>query len=125
MRAMNLDTAGIGLASLCIVHCLALPMIVALMPMLAGTLDLPEEFHLAMVLLALPLSGWALGRGFHHHRHVAPAIAGATGLALMGSAVAFSPDEAWETTQTTVGSLLLIAAHLGNWARGHSAKAAV
>ncbi len=115
MRAINLDAAGIGLASLCIIHCLALPLLIAALPMLLELLDLPEAFHLGMVLLALPLSGFALVRGFgRHHRVAAPAI-GFGGLSLMLAAVALAPDEASETFLTVCGSALLVTAHIANW----------
>lgn len=115
MRAINLDAAGIGLASLCIVHCLALPLIVAVLPMFADILDLPEAFHLAMVLIALPLSGFALARGFGRHHRPLPLVLGASGLALMTGAVVVEPSEAWETGLTVLGSLMLAGAHLWNW----------
>lgn len=119
MRAINLDAAGIGLASLCIVHCLVFPLIVAGLPMLSDILDLPDAFHLGMILLALPLSGFALVRGYGLHHHRAPAAIGSAGLALMTGAVTLATNEAWETGPTVLGSLLLSGAHLWNW-RLHS-----
>jgi len=115
MRAINLDGAGIGLASLCIIHCLALPLIVAALPMFADVLDLPESFHLAMVLIAIPLSGYALLNGFGRHGRILPPILGFSGLGIMLAAVAFASSETGETLMTVGGSLTLVLAHLVNW----------
>jgi hypothetical protein len=114
VRARVFDRLGIGLASLCLVHCLALPLIVSALPMLATALHLPEQFHVAMVLLAVPLSGVALVRGYAMHRRVLPALAGGAALALLVAAVAFAPDKGWETGLTVVASLMLAGAHLWN-----------
>lgn len=111
----KLDTAGIGLASLCIVHCLALPLAAAALPMFAGVLALPEWFHLAMVAAAVPVSGAALLRGARRHGAPWPIAPGAAALALLVAAVVAAPDDAAETMLTVTGSLLLIAAHLWNW----------
>lgn len=115
MRAINLDAAGIGLASLCIAHCLVFPLIVAGLPMLGDVLDLPEAFHLGMILLALPLSGFALARGYGLHHHRAPVAIGSAGLALIIGAVASAPSETCEIGLTVLGSLMLAGAHLRNW----------
>jgi hypothetical protein len=115
MRAVHLDAAGICLAWLCLVHCLALPLVVAALPVFANILELPEAFHLVMVSLALPLSGFALANGFARHHRPLPLLLGTSGLALMTGAVALEPNQIWETGLTVSGSLMLAASHLWNW----------
>lgn len=115
MRAINLDAAGIGLASLCIIHCMAMPLMVAAMPILSDVLDLPEAFHLGMVLAAVPLSGFGLLQGFGRHGRVLPPILGFAGLGVMIAAVAFASSETGETIMTAAGSVALVLAHLMNW----------
>lgn len=115
MRAISLDGAGIGLASLCIIHCLALPLTVAALPILSDVLDLPEAFHLGMVLAAVPLSGFALLHGFGRHGRILPPILGFAGLGVMIAAVALASSETGENLMTVAGSAALVLAHLMNW----------
>jgi hypothetical protein len=88
--------------------------LLALSPSLSRIFDLPESFHLAMVVLAIPVSAIAIGRGFRHHGILAPAfVAGAGLIGLVFGAVA-QLDVMVETGITVLGSCLLAGAHIGN-----------
>jgi hypothetical protein len=52
-----LDLAAVGLSGLCLVHRLALPLFVALLPFLARYSD--GHLHLQMLAVVLPLSTFA------------------------------------------------------------------
>lgn len=84
MSELNrIDIGAMVLSGLCLVHCLALPLLVALIPVgaLYGLED--EHFHWLMLTLALPLSVASLSHGFlRHQRRFVPVIGG-VGLALM------------------------------------------
>ena len=61
-----LDLTAVGLSGLCLVHCLALPLVIALLPFLARYSD--GHLHLQMLTVVLPLSTLALTVGFRRHR---------------------------------------------------------
>ena len=113
-----LDGAAVGLSALCLVHCLALPLMVAGLPFLRGFAD--DHFHEQMLIVVLPLSIVALGLGYRHHRSARIISAGIVGMALLaiGATVAHShwglaADQAF----TIVGALTLAVAHYFNSVR--------
>ncbi|PPU77072.1 MULTISPECIES: MerC family mercury resistance protein [Xanthomonas] len=109
-----LDNSAIALSSLCLLHCLALPLLAVALPLL-GTWSRAEWVHVVFATAAVPLSGYALWS--NQRRHALPAAlwgmagCGLAGLALGASGIA---DEHLETPITVVASLLLASAHLLN-----------
>lgn len=113
--ARVLDGSAVGLSGLCLVHCLALPVLAALLPAF-GAWTHAEWVHVVIVLFAAPIAAFALARPAHGQRP-APALMalGGVGVALLALG-AFGP-RAVETSVTVAGSLCLAAAHLWNWRR--------
>lgn len=110
-----LDGAAVGLSALCLIHCLALPLVVAGLPFLAQFAE--GHLHKQMLVVVLPLSIIALGLGFRHHRNSRIVVTGIVGMALLtvGATVA---HEHWgllaDRTFTIFGALILAAAHFYN-----------
>lgn len=96
-------------------HCLALPLLFALLPAIASRVDPGEGFHLLMLLLALPTSAFALHGGWRRHRALAPLVLGVAGLSLMTLGLVIPGGAVAEAAVTVSGSLLLAAAHVLNW----------
>ena len=113
--AAAMDGAGVTLSSACIIHCLALPLALAILPSWSEALSLPEEFHLIMVMIAVPLSSYVLLRARHGQgrRQVRLGL-GIAGLALMVAALTVE-GEVLETGMTTFGAALVATAHILNW----------
>jgi len=108
-----LDLASMGLSGLCVVHCLALPFLVAALPFL-GIFSQNDLVHQILVTIAAPLSVLALWRsgGWRKSTVVLPMTAGL----LLLAAAAFIPDlEPVEAVMSVVGALLVAAAHLVNF----------
>jgi len=63
-----LDRFAIGLSSLCLVHCLAAPLMLLLLPAAGLGFALPESFHIWMLLTAIPVSILALRSGHRELR---------------------------------------------------------
>lgn len=123
-RSASLDRVAIALSGLCALDCLAAPIVIALFPLLAGSL-MTGFVHTAMVLLVLSSSIMALGLGRHRHRDALVTALGATGLGLLiGSLVA---PEDWHQGLALIASVLIVSAHTRNYllcsefARGGSA----
>lgn len=122
------DLVGIGLSLTCLVHCLALPLLILLAPALSRWIALPEGVHAAILLLALPAASIAMTDGWRHHRRLVPGILAAMGLGLL--VLGLSAHEGWiavadpaasDQLLTSAGALSLAAAHLFNWRWRHRA----
>ncbi|HSG91440.1 MAG TPA: MerC domain-containing protein [Pseudomonadales bacterium] len=109
----RIDIGAMVLSGLCVAHCLALPLLVAMLPLGAYFGFEDRHFHWVMLVFALPLSIAGLTQGFlRHQRRFIPAI-GAVGLLLM--AWDLMPDLAPHDHGLTVPGVLLVAtAHAFN-----------
>jgi hypothetical protein len=113
--AAVIDVSAITLSGLCVVHCLALPLLAAFLP-LAGAWSEAEWVHKAFVALALPLSGFAIVRrlsGPDWKVFVGLAVAG---LILLIAAAFMEALHEYETPLTVTGALMLASAHIWRWA---------
>ena len=108
-----LDTLGIGVSLACLVHCLALPLLIALLPAWSAWLDLPEALHLWLLAFAVPFSPAVLLQGTRS-RSRAPLWLGVAGLAAMAAGLV-AADRAIEPLVTSSGAILLAAGHVLNW----------
>lgn len=110
------DAVAISLSGLCLIHCLALPILVGFLP-LVGAWAEAEWVHLGFVGLAVPVSIWTLSRPPRDTLpRVAVLLAVVAFVLLISGAVGY-PDEALETPLTVAGGLALATAHLINWRR--------
>lgn len=120
-HAALLDAWAVALSTLCLIHCLALPMLAAALPLL-GVWAHDEWVHIVFVAIALPLTGFALWRA-HRCRPLPSALRALAALGLAGllTGALGWPEETWETPLTVSGSLMLASAHVWNWTRhrGH------
>ena len=110
-----LDGAAVTLSALCLVHCLALPLVVAGLPFLAQYSE--GHLHAQILVVVLPLSTLALALGFLRHRNWKILLGGAAGtlLLIVGATVAhqqlgITADRAF----TIAGSFTLATAHFFN-----------
>lgn len=115
-----LDGVGVGISGLCILHCLLLPLIIALAPAWSSWLALPEDLHVWLLAMALPFSGIVLWRASKRYTRTKVSLGlGVAGLALMSVGI-FVEKENAEVFLTTAGAGLVAIAHLRNWrCRGH------
>jgi hypothetical protein len=106
------DRLGMALSGLCLVHCMALPLAVALLPVLAasglGPIAEAEWIHAALLVPAVVVSGGVLGRRAYAVRWLGLLLA--AGLVALGGAL-FAPEESQERALTVGGAGLLILAH--------------
>ena len=111
-----LDASAISLSGLCLIHCLALPLVAALSPAFAALAG-AEWVHTVLVGIAAPLSALALQRRGQRFPVIAAAL---LGLALLALGAFGWPRPELETPLTVAGGLVLAAAHLANWRGRHS-----
>ncbi len=111
------DFSAVSLSGLCLVHCLALPVLAPLSPLIGALAD-NELVHTVFVMAAVPVSAAALGPALLHdsgRRPWAIAVLAGIAFALLIAGILEWPSEAWETPLTVAGALLLAAVHLWNW----------
>lgn len=114
-----MERAAIGGSLLCLVHCIALPSAIALLPAL-GNAALPHDAHVWLLAFVVPATGGALIAGYRGHRDPRPLVVGVAGLCLLAVAALLLLETAWETPLTVIGSLAIVAAHGGNWMLRHA-----
>ena len=120
-----LDAAAVFMSTLCLVHCLALPLIVTGVPFLAQFAD--SHLHYQVLVIVVPLSVLALALGYRRHRNSRIVAAGALGLLLLvvGATVAHTQLGLFADRLFTIaGSLTLAVAHWKNSKVGLSHKRA-
>ena len=111
----RLDLYAAGLSSLCLIHCLALPLLVTLMPLAAIAEN--ELVHRLLVLAAIPVSLRVIWKTLPVDRNWPFVGAVLSGLGLLLTAAFIEAVSAYEESLTVAGGALLCAAHLWHWTR--------
>lgn len=108
------DLLGIGASTLCVLHCLAAPLLVAALPMLEVY---ERQTHAAFVLAILAIGLLAFWPGYLSHRRRWIVATALLGFGLMSLGVA-APEglltEPMEEVATVTGGATLVFAHLRN-----------
>ena len=104
-----IDRLAIGLSGLCLVHCLASAVFLAMLSA-AGGLFLSPIFHEVGLVLAIGLGVVALGRGVIEHGFMMPVAVGGLGLGVMAGALTL-PHDGTEAIYTIVGVAILALGH--------------
>jgi hypothetical protein len=114
----RLDGIAVLLSWACMVHCLVLPVLVTLFPIVAGSLLEEKYFHIIMLFLILPTSLFALTSGCLRHKDRLTMLLGAVGLSVLTLTALFG--HTWfgllgERLVTTAGGLVLASSHIRNF----------
>ena len=112
------DRAAICFSSLCILHCLLMPVLLVAYPIgIVVTLS-DEIFHRIMVSVALPLSLVSLYVGYGHHKRNQLIVLGGIGIVMLVLPLTTSHElisESGETWLTVAGAVILCLAHVVNF----------
>jgi hypothetical protein len=113
-----LDRIAITLSTICIVHCLAMPFVVALLPLAAFTFGGDGHFHALMLWLVVPTSAVGFALGYRVHGKAGIVLIGAAAVTLL-AVVALWGHSNWDATTEVVvnvaASVLLASAHWRNF----------
>src|SRR5690606_12197688 len=110
------DRIAIALSAICIVHCLAIPLLVALVPIAAIGFG-GAHFHALMLWLVVPVSVVGFALGIRVHRRFDIVAIGVAALFALTLAGTYGHDH-WPAAETFVSiaaSLVLAAAHWINF----------
>jgi len=114
-RQKVLDCVAIGASTICLIHCLLLPLVIILVPTLTAFLTFPEAFHLGAVIFAVPTSTFAVVVGYRQHRWALPFLIVLPGVTLLAIGALAVSEEWLETTLTVGGATMLALGHALNW----------
>lgn len=84
-----LDSVAIGMSLVCAVHCAITPLLIVVLPVLATTFWVHQDFHLWMLLLVVPMTLSAVLLGFRKHRDRLVLTLGGLGLAVLVSVAVY------------------------------------
>jgi len=111
----QLDRTGLLLSGACLVHCALLPLSVLVLPSLGSVLfDHSSALHWVLLALAIPVSGYALLRGYREHGERGSMVVGVIGLLLMGLGVSHLLAENLEIPLTLAGAAIVAVGHFMN-----------
>jgi hypothetical protein len=113
-----LDRVAIALSTICIVHCLAMPVLIAVLPVAALAVGGDGHFHSLMLWFVVPTSVLGFGLGLRVHRRIDIVAMGAVAIAALAAAALWG-HSAWdpsaEVLVNVAASVLLAAAHWRNF----------
>jgi hypothetical protein len=104
-----MDRLAIGLSGLCLVHCLASAIFVAMLASAGGML-LHPAIHEVGLTFAIGLGVIALGRGVVEHGFMMPSAVGGLGLGVMAGSLVL-PEGGAGTVYTILGVAILALGH--------------
>ena len=113
----RLDRMAIGLSGLCLVHCLATTILLALVASAGGFIGAPW-IHEVGLSLAMVMGAVALGKGIFDHGYTLPAAVGGLGLGVMAGALTL-PHDGSEAVYTMLGVAILALGHRLNHIAAH------
>jgi MerC mercury resistance protein len=105
----RLDRLAIGLSGLCLVHCVATTVLLALLASAGGFLGSPW-IHEVGLTLAMIIGSFALGRGIFDHGFMMPSAVGGLGLGVMAGALSLGHGQT-EALYTIIGVAILALGH--------------
>ena len=105
----RLDRLAMSISGLCVVHCIATAILLALVASAGGILGQPI-IHEVGLTLAMVVGAFALGRGILEHGFVLPSAIGALGLGVMAGALTL-PHDGREPFYTVAGVMIVALGH--------------
>lgn len=115
-RAAAIDGVAISLSSLCLIHCLILPILSASLPSIVGMWAEAEWLHKSFVVAALPFAGLALAS---RHAKMGIRVLIVSGLTFLVAAAFYEPLHDHEVLLTVIGGVLLASGHALRWMRSY------
>ncbi len=109
----RLDRMAIGLSGLCLVHCVATTVLLALVASAGGMLGAPWIHEIGLTL-AMVMGVLSLGRGIYEHGYTMPSAVGGLGLGVMAGALSL-PHDGTEALFTVAGVAILALGHRLNF----------
>ena len=114
-RTDMVEGAAASATLLCLVHCLALPVLFLLSPGLLRFIPDSPLVHLAAFAFVVPFAAGAFWLGYRQHGQRGPGLVGLAGLALLALSLWGGWSAVVEHGLSIPGSMLLVIGHYRNW----------
>lgn len=118
LKTAGWDFVGILVSGLCVLHCLAVPLVLIVFPAIGASLFPSEDMtHVVLLAFILGAAGVAFISGYRVHGQWRPVAWMAVGMVFVVYATFFAHDHLghlWEPIIAIAGSLALIRAHYLN-----------
>jgi len=114
----NLDRFAISASAICAIHCLSLPLFLAIFPALSTSIFGQESFHQLLLWFVIPLSLISLTLGCKRHKNRFVALLGMMGISILFLTATVGHDllgEFYERVATLLGTAAIAAAHIRNY----------
>ena len=116
--AKSWDFAGVAISTICILHCIAVPLVLVLFPAIGSAL-VPhhDQTHAFLLIFIVGVAGFAFFTGYKVHGQKKPIIWMSVGVIIVTYATIFAHDHIghkWEPIVAILGSLALMRAHILN-----------
>lgn len=112
-KTKMLDKLGIWASGLCALHCVSLPVLLPVAPLIGASFFAQDWFEHAILVTSLIVGFWAMLSGYYrYHRQTYPLLSIAA-----GGMIYWNKDilgETWEPLTVAIGAFLIIFAHLAN-----------
>jgi peptidoglycan/LPS O-acetylase OafA/YrhL len=115
--AFSADNLGIWASALCVVHCIATPVLISVSAVFAHLIPGEEKTHRTLAIGVASLGAIALIKGFRTHGRRRILGLMALGLACIFAGAFYGdrlPSHGYEVAVTMIGSALMICAHRMN-----------
>jgi len=113
----RVDGVAISLSFLCALHCLFVPSFIILAPSFLSISFNNEFIHYLILVLAIPISVFALSIGYKTHKNLSIFVIGFLGLSILLFALFYGNalfGEIGEKGMTLLGSIIVVSAHFRN-----------
>lgn len=114
MFSYRSDAVAVGLSFLCVIHCLAFPMLAVSLP-LFGILSESEWIHKMVVTIAIPVSILSFFLTNCKSTRLVFVCFATTGFCFLIAGAFFESLERYETLLTVFGAVLIGSAHVYRW----------
>lgn len=119
-HSSKLDGLAIVMSLACMLHCLMLPLLVVVFPIIGATMLADDHFHGLLLVVIIPTSTLALYLGCRQHGDGTVLWLGLSGIGILAVAAVMGIQHlglVGEKAVTCAGGVLLVVAHLLNFRR--------
>ena len=111
------DVLAIFLSAVCVLHCILMPLVIALTPfvMMTQMQLLWDNYHAWLLLAVVPITLVGLSQGYRRHRDARVWSIGLAGLGSMAIGILFHAIPWVEAVLVAGGAMLIACAHWINW----------
>ncbi len=112
---INLDALGFSASAICAVHCLAMPFVITLLPVIGLSFLAHPAFEASLIVSGLIIGALSLSHGYlKHHHNLLPILVLSAGFGM----IAIGHLETFETYEFLIvsfGASLVATAHILNY----------